>query len=105
MMSSGITRIWHGKTRIEHADEYLDYLFKTGVPDYTNTPGNLSCQILRRIEQDVCHFWMVTCWESIESIKKFKGEDFETARYYPEDARYLLELEPAVIHCETYISP
>ena len=26
----------------------------------------------------------------------------EQARYYPEDARYLLEFEPTVLHCETF---
>src|SRR3712207_4153618 len=95
-----ITRIWHGRTRAAHADEYLAYVVKTGVRDYKKTDGNLGVEILRRIEGDVCHFWTVTQWDSFESIKKFAGEDYEKARYYDEDADYLLEFEPRVIHCE-----
>ena len=97
-----ITRIWHGRTKAEHADEYLEFLEKTGVADYKNTDGNLSVEILRRVERDVCHFWTVTKWNSVESIKKFAGDDYEKARYYEEDKRYLLEFEPNVIHCETF---
>ena len=102
MKSKVITRIWHGRTLAEHADEYLEFLEKTGVADYKKTPGNLSVEILRRIEADVCHFWTVTKWDGFENIKKFAGEDYEKARYYEEDKLYLLEFEPTVIHCETF---
>lgn len=102
MTASVITRIWHGQTRIEHADEYLEYLLQTGVQDYRQTPGNLSCQVWRRKETQVCHFWTVTRWNNIESIKKFAGDEYERARYYPDDGRYLLEFEPTVVHCETF---
>ena len=97
-----ITRIWHGRTRAEHADEYLEFLQKTGVPDYKSTEGNLSVEVWRRIDGDVCHFWTVTKWDSIDSIRKFAGDGQETAKYYAGDSKYLLEFEPAVIHCETY---
>ena len=101
-MSTSITRIWHGCTLPEHADTYLAYLQQSGISDYRATPGNLSVQVLRRLEKDRCHFWTVTRWDSYESIKKFAGEQYELARYYPEDARYLLEFEPTVLHCETF---
>jgi heme-degrading monooxygenase HmoA len=102
MKSKIITRIWHGMTRAEKSDEYLEFLVKTGVADYKKTPGNLSVEILRRTEGDVCHFWTVTKWDSFKNIKKFAGEDYEKARYYEEDKQYLLEFEPTVIHCETF---
>lgn len=102
MNSSKITRIWHGVTRPEHADVYLEYIERTGIEEYKATPGNLSAKILRRLETDECHFWTVTTWDSFESIKTFAGEDYEKARYYPEDERYLIGFEPTVIHCETF---
>lgn len=102
MQNKIITRIWHGVTKAEDADKYINYLTNTGIADYKKTEGNLSVEILRRIENGICHFWTVTKWDSFESIKKFAGEDYEKARYYPEDADYLLELETNVIHCETF---
>lgn len=102
MKSKTITRIWHGITKAEHVEEYLEFLIETGVADYKKTDGNLSVEILRRVEAGICHFWTVTKWDSYENIKKFAGEDYEKATYYPEDADYLLEFEPNVIHCETF---
>lgn len=101
-MKQVITRIWHGITRTQQAEAYLKYLQETGVKDYQSTPGNLGVTIWRRFEGDHVHFWTVSTWDSFESIKKFAGEDFETARYYPEDKAFLLEFEPKVIHCETF---
>ena len=103
MTSSVITRIWHGRTKAEHADEYLQFVIDTGVPDYKSVDGNLSVEIWRRIEGDVCHFWTVTKWDSFDSVRKFAGDDLEKAKYYPEDWKYLLEFEPTVQHCETFV--
>ena len=102
-MDTIITRIWHGKTKIDLADEYLKFLEITGIADYKNIQGNLSAEILRWKENDICHFWTVTKWSSVESIKKFAGNEYEKARYYPEDKTYLLEFEENVIHCETFV--
>jgi len=98
-----ITRIWHGRTKAEHADIYMEYVKSTGIEDYKKTPGNLSVKILRRIENEICHVWTVTEWTDLESIKKFAGVDYEKARYYPGDSKYLLEFEENVIHCETFV--
>lgn len=99
-----ITRIWHGKTLREHSDQYLEYIRETGLKDYLNTPGILSAKVLRRFEGGICHFWTITEWPDFESIKLFAGNDFEKARYYPEDKKFLLEFEDTVIHCETFIA-
>ncbi|GAB3583640.1 antibiotic biosynthesis monooxygenase [Hymenobacter daeguensis] len=101
-MPTIITRIWHGVTLSKYAETYLQYLKTSGMADYQNTTGNLGVQILRRLENDRCHFWTISRWDSYESIKGFAGEQYEQARYYSEDAQYLLEFEPTVLHCETF---
>ena len=95
-----IARIWHGITPTRKADEYVLYLNKTGVKDFQATEGFLGAHVLRRIEGKQAHFLIVSVWESIEAIKKFAGEEAGIARYYPEDANYLLELEEKVAHYE-----
>jgi len=97
-----ITRIWHGRTRADDADEYLQFLIDTGVADYKSVDGNLSVEIWRRIDGDVCHFHTVTKWDSYDSIKRFAGEDYEKAKYYADDSKYLLEFEATVQHYETF---
>lgn len=97
-----ITRLWHGRTKGEDADTYLEYITRTGLAGYRSTPGNLSAKILRRIDGEICHFITISEWENYASIKAFAGEDFENAKYYEEDKKYLLEFEKNVIHYETY---
>ena len=97
-----ITRIWHGRTKTDDADIYLKYIQKTGLVEYASISGNISAKILRKIEGNICHFYTISEWENIESIIKFAGYDFEKAKYYNEDEKYLLELEENVNHYETF---
>jgi len=97
-----ITRIWHGRTLTKDAAEYRNFVIETGVSDYKSVPGNLGVQIWQREEGDVTHIYTVSWWDNYDSIKQFAGEDFEKAKYYDNDKRYLLEFEPHVIHCETF---
>jgi heme-degrading monooxygenase HmoA len=93
-----IARIWHGVTLAAHADEYVEYLSRSGLADYRATQGNRGTYLLRRAEGNIVHFLTLTFWDSTESIKRFAGEDIEKARYYSEDSTFLLELEPLVKH-------
>ena len=97
-----ITRPWHGRTSLENADSYLQFLLHEGTKAYLQTKGNLSVKVWRQKERDCCHFWTVTEWEDIESIKGFAGEDYSKAKYYPEDEGILLEFEEKVNHYETF---
>lgn len=99
-----IARIWHGVTLASKADEYVEYVNKTGIRDYRATAGNLGIHFLCRIEGEQAHFLTLTFWDSIESIKKFAGEEYEKARYYPEDKDFLLEFEEKVAHYEVMFS-
>lgn len=95
-----IARIWHGTVKASRAGEYLKYLEATGLKDYKNTSGNRGIQVLQHTEGDIAHFTLITLWDDYDSIRAFAGDDFEKARYYPEDTEYLLELEPSVTHYE-----
>ena len=95
-----IARTWHGVDPASMANEYMNYLNRTGLPDYRGTDGNRGVQVLRRIEGDDAHFLLITLWESFEAIRKFAGDERERARYFPEDEAFLKEMEPKVTHCE-----
>ena len=58
--------------------------------------------MLRRADGDRSHFLTISLWDSLESIKRFAGDDYERARYYAEDDKFLLEFEPTVQHYEYY---
>ena len=93
-----IARLWHGKVPSAKAAAYHQYLLATGLRDYSNVKGNRSVSLLQREEEGITHYYTLTYWDNIDAIKQFAGEEYEKARYYPEDKDYLLEFEPFVIH-------
>ena len=96
-----IARIWHGVTMAAKADAFFQFVRKTGEQAYLKSPGNRGVHILRRHFDDKAEFLLVSFWDSIESIKRFAGEDFNKALYpFPEDKEFLIELEPEVKHFE-----
>ncbi len=95
-----IARQWHGRVPTSKADAYYEYIQRTGLADYTSTPGNRGVFVFRRDEGDVTHFLLTTLWDSADAIRRFAGDDYQVARYYPEDDEYLLERERCVSHYE-----
>jgi heme-degrading monooxygenase HmoA len=95
-----IARLWHGKVPSAKASDYHHYLITTGLKDYAAIPGNRAVSLLKKEDTTITHFYTLTYWDNIDAIKRFAGEDYEKARYYPEDKDYLLEFEPLVIHYE-----
>ncbi len=95
-----IARLWHGRVPASKSDAYYAYLLQTGVQEYAATPGNKGVQVLRMTEGGVSHFLLVTLWDSVDAIKRFAGEDYACAKYYPGDDDFLLEREARVQHFE-----
>ena len=100
-----IARIWRGAVRAEDGDAYADYIRETGLTGYAETPGNRGAWMLRRGVGDRTEFVTFTLWESLDAVKAFAGDDYETAVYYPEDDRYLVERDDKCAHYEVDEGP
>jgi heme-degrading monooxygenase HmoA len=100
-----IARVWRGITPASKADEYLEYLRRTGLRDYKSTEGNRGVYVLRRLTDDRAEFVLISLWESFDAVRAFAGSNIENAVYYPEDKKFLLELEPNVTHDEVLVEP
>ena len=97
-----IMRLWHGEVAIEKADEYEKFMIERAAPDYGSVEGLMKLYFQRKNEETKVHFLLVTLWDSIESIKKFAGDNPEIAKYYPEDDDFLLEKEEYVSMYEVF---
>jgi heme-degrading monooxygenase HmoA len=95
-----IARIWRGATAADRADDYVEYLDRTGVSEYRATPRNRGVLVLRRTEGDRTEFTLVSLWDSMEAIRAFAGEDTERAVFYPEDDDFLVERDLHTRHYE-----
>ena len=96
-----IARIWRGAVRREDGDAYAEYMDGDQRGRLLGaTPGNLGVTMLRRDVGDRCEFLMFSLWESLDAVKAFAGEDHETAVFYPEDDRFLIERDETSSHWE-----
>jgi heme-degrading monooxygenase HmoA len=96
-----ILRRWSSTIRTDDRDAYRDYVAETGGSDYGATPGNRGFQMLfRDLGDGRTQVTTLSWWTDLDAIRGFAGEDIATARYYPEDDRYLLERPAQVEHHE-----
>jgi heme-degrading monooxygenase HmoA len=79
-------------------------LYQLCRADYGATEGNLGFQmLLRDLKDGTTEVVTLSWWTSIDAVRAFAGEDYERARYYPEDDRYLLEKPGGVEHYDVVI--
>jgi aminoglycoside 6'-N-acetyltransferase len=71
---------------------------RTGLAGYASTPGNRGVWMLRRDLDDRTEFVMFTLWDSLDAVRAFAGEDYETAVFYPQDERFLIERDLRASH-------
>jgi heme-degrading monooxygenase HmoA len=95
-----IARTWRGATKAKDSAAYLGYLHRTGFAEYRKTDGNRGVLALRRIVDDRAEFLLVSLWESMESIRRFAGDEVDKAVFYPEDDRFLVDRDDHVTHFE-----
>lgn len=77
-------------------------MIERAAPDYGSVEGLVKLYFQRKNEEKKAHFLLVTLWDSIESVKKFAGDNPEIAKYYPEDDDFLLEKEEHVSMYEVF---
>lgn len=93
-----IARVWRGVVAAQDGDAYAAYMQDTGVSGYAAIDGNRGVWMLRRPVDEGEEFMMFTLWDSIDSVKGFAGEDYETAIFYPEDEAFLVTKELTSTH-------
>ena len=86
-----ISRIWHGYTTHKNADAYESLLKKEIFHDIgkREIKGYKGIQLFRRKLEDEEEFITIMWFDSIDSVRSFAGEDYETA-VVPQKARKLL---------------
>jgi heme-degrading monooxygenase HmoA len=102
---AAVARTWRGWTSLADADTYVDYLLRTGVAEYRETPGNRAAHILRRPVGSRAEFVTLTFWSSLDDVRGFAGDRIETAVFYPEDDRFLVDRETVAVHYRVIATP
>ena len=96
-----IARSWRGAVRSEDAEVYAAYIDETGMRHYASTPGNRGAWMLsRELDGGLTEFITFSLWDSYDAVRAFAGDDYEVARFYPEDDQYLVERDERCHHWE-----
>jgi hypothetical protein len=95
-----IARHWRGWTAPQNADTYEHLLQNTVLPALKQLAGYHHGYILRRDSPSEVEFVVVNFFDSLESVKRFAGENYTVAVFEPEALALLSRIEPLATHYE-----
>lgn len=96
-----ITRLWRGWTLPENADAYERFLLSELFPSMRDIPGFRNADVLRRYADGEVAFVTLTRFDSLEAIRGFAGEDYETAVIEPKARALLSRYDERAQHYRT----
>ena len=96
-----ITRMWRGWTLPRDAEVYERFLLDELFPSMRQIEGFLGADVLRREDGGEVAFVTLTRFQSIDDIRAFAGDRFETPVIEPRAAELLSRHEERAIHYDT----
>ncbi len=102
-----ITRIWHGWTTPENAPAYEQLLRNEIFPAIAarNVPGYLGISLCKRSSGDECEFITIMWFDSIDAVRSFAGDQYETAVVPPRARAVLKRFDAQSAHYDTPVPP
>lgn len=100
-----IARMWHGWTKPENADAYENLLRNEMFPRMRRIEGFEGAYLLRRASGDEVEFVTITHFTSLDAVRRFAGDAYETAVIHPQAAGLLSRHDPESVHYEIAITP
>lgn len=85
-----IVRAWRATNLQGRDSEYRDAVERTVLPHLSEMSGYLGTLWLRREDGERFEYWVLTCWDSMETILAFAGDDPSKA-WVPEEIADALE--------------
>jgi hypothetical protein len=96
-----ITRLWRGWTAVADADAYERFLLDELFPSMRDIPGFRGADVLRRAEGDEVAFVTLTRFESVDAVRAFAGDDYETPVLEPRALALLSRYDRQSLHFDT----
>ena len=96
-----ITRLWHGWTAAANADAYERFLLTELFPAMRGIAGFLGAEVLRRPAGDEVAFVTLTRFDSLDAIRAFAGDDYQTPVLEPQALALLSRWDERAQHYDT----
>ena len=102
---SGIGRMWRGWTNSDQADGYEAVFRGVVLPELRDVAGCRGAYLLRHDDADGTEFVTLTLFDSLDAVRAFAGEQFETAVISKEARAVLRDFEPTARHFTLVVAP
>jgi antibiotic biosynthesis monooxygenase (ABM) superfamily enzyme len=102
-----ITRIWRGWTTPENADAYQRIVSQGVLPGIAarHLDGYHGAYLLRRDLGGEVEFATIMLFDSLEQVRGFAGEDYESAYVPPKARAVLARFDQRSAHYDTLLRP
>jgi heme-degrading monooxygenase HmoA len=100
-----ISRIWHGWTKAEDADEYEGMLRAEVLPGIHRIKGFHGAYLLRRQVGNEVEFCTITIFDDMDAVRAFAGDDYEKAVIHGPARRLLTRFDERSTHYEQILTP
>jgi len=95
-----IARHWRGWTKLRDAGAYEALLQRKVFPALRTIAGYRGGYMLRRDSGEEVEYVVINFFDSLEAVRAFAGEDYETAVFEPEAKALLSRFETKAVHYE-----
>ena len=99
-----IARHWRGWTAPANADAYENLLKTKVLPELRSIKGYHGGYVLRHDNPKESEFVVINLFDSLDAIRRFAGEDYETPVFEPEARQLLSRIETTAYHYEVRAS-
>ena len=102
-----IARIWRGWTTPENADAYQRIVSQEVLPGIAarNLDGYHGAYLLRRRLDGEVEFATILLFDTLEQVRAFAGEDYESAYVPPKARAVLARFDQRSAHYDTLLHP
>jgi heme-degrading monooxygenase HmoA len=102
---SGIGRMWRGWTNRDQADGYEAVFRDVVLPELHDVAGCRGAFLLRRDDANGAEFVTLTLFDSLDAVRAFAGEQYETAVISDEARAVLRDFDTTAQHFTVVIAP
>ena len=100
-----IARVWRCTAANDKAAEYIEHFNHGVLPELSQIDGYKGAYLMRRELDDGVEITVMTLWESMDTVRKFAGENVETAVVAPAAQAVLRTFDKIVTHHDLVMGP
>ena len=102
-----ILRYWRGWTTVQNADSYTKIVSEQVLPGIAarRLDGYYGAYLLRRDLDDEVEFATIMLFDSLDNVRAFAGDDYETAHVPPAARAVLARFDEKSAHYTTLLTP